>query len=232
MTKPTSTESLVDLEAWSQDHRHDPPPVCQRYRIRVDRQQFVVSDSAMTGEDILALAGKVTEEWVLAQKFRGGRREVIQPGELVDFRTPGIERFETVERQVQAGAPTFPLSDDDHEYLESLGLRWESIVEARARGVVIHDFPVPPKFRPDKTDLMIQVPPNYPTAPLDMFWCSPPLHRVDKQPIPQLAQQSFAGRSWQRWSRHRSGAVRWRPGIDNLATHIVLVQAVLEAEAA
>jgi hypothetical protein len=224
-------QDLVDLEEWSRDNAHQPPPRCRRYRILIDRQRFEVSDSAMRGEEILALVGKASAEWVLAQKLRGGRREVIQPEQLVDFRTPGIERFETVERQVQAGAPV-PLLDEDREFLDSLGLRWEFVTEGSTRAVVISGVQVPAAYRPSPIDIMIQVPPNYPAAPLDMFWCSPALTRVDQRAIPQLVVQAFAGRSWQRWSRHRSGATRWRAGIDNLATHFLLVQAVLEAEAA
>ena len=42
-------QDLVDLEEWSRDNAHQPPPRCRRYRILIDRQRFEVSDSAMGG---------------------------------------------------------------------------------------------------------------------------------------------------------------------------------------
>ena len=40
--------------------------------------------------------------------------------------------------------------------------------------------------------------------------------------------QSFAGQSWQRWSRHNS---EWRPGIDGIWTMIKRVDDALEKAA-
>ncbi|MCA9806297.1 MAG: multiubiquitin domain-containing protein [Cyanobacteria bacterium HKST-UBA02] len=93
----------LDLEAWAKEHPTQPPPRCQRYRIRVDKSRFVVHDSAQKGVEILALVGYTPDKWNLAQKFPGGRREPIEPDQLVDFREPGIERFETSPKEVQAG---------------------------------------------------------------------------------------------------------------------------------
>ena len=39
-----------------------------------------------------------------------------------------------------------------------------------------------------------------------------------------LASEGFDGKTWQRWSRHRTPANPWRPGLDNLATHFGLVE--------
>jgi hypothetical protein len=40
----------------------------------------------------------------------------------------------------------------------------------------------------------------------------------------------FAGRQWQQWSRHRTAASAWRPGEDDLSTHMPCVQDWLAAE--
>lgn len=80
------------------------PPKAKRYRIRIDDQHYVVNQSSMTGAEILKLAGKVPpENFILTQKIRGGVIKTIGLADVVDFTTPGIERFNTLPRQVQEG---------------------------------------------------------------------------------------------------------------------------------
>ncbi len=58
----------------------------------------------MTGREILALAGKnPPEQFILTQKIRGGNLHTVELDERVDFTKPGIERFNTLPRQVQEG---------------------------------------------------------------------------------------------------------------------------------
>jgi hypothetical protein len=42
--------------------------------------------------------------------------------------------------------------------------------------------------------------------------------------------QSLDGKSFQRWSRHRTAENPWRIGRDNLGTHIILVEDWLARE--
>lgn len=80
------------------------PPKAKRYRIRIDDQYYVVHQPSMTGAELLKLAGKVPpENFILTQKIRGGVIKTIGLTEVVDFTTPGIERFNTLPRQVQEG---------------------------------------------------------------------------------------------------------------------------------
>ncbi len=80
------------------------PPKAKTYRIRIDDRFFVVSKSTMTGREILVLAGKnPPESFILTQKSKGGALHTIELDETVDFTTPGIERFNTLPRQVQEG---------------------------------------------------------------------------------------------------------------------------------
>lgn len=81
-----------------------PPPKAKRYRIRIDDQYYVVQQSSMTGAELLKLAGKTPpENFILTQKLRGGVIKTIGLTDVVDFTTPGIERFNTLPRQVQEG---------------------------------------------------------------------------------------------------------------------------------
>ncbi len=66
---------------------------------------------------------------------------------------------------------------------------------------------------------------GYPIAALDMVYVFPALVRRDGRPIPQTnAVQQLDGKSWQRWSRHRTAENPWRPGEDCVEHHIFLVE--------
>ena len=92
----------IDIEICSK-HNRRPPKGHRRFKIRIDREKFLVADSEISGIEILALVDKKPQEWALNQKFGGGRRKRVGVNEIVDLSTPGIERFETVLRQAQQG---------------------------------------------------------------------------------------------------------------------------------
>lgn len=94
-------DPVIDIENCGKHGRR--PPKGHRYRIRVDREKYVVPSAEITGADVLALVNKTPEEWSLNQKMRGGRRIRIEPNDTVDLAKPGIERFETVRHQAQQG---------------------------------------------------------------------------------------------------------------------------------
>jgi hypothetical protein len=119
------------------------------------------------------------------------------------------------------------LPNSDREWLESLGWSYEEVVENNPpskRGVIIRGFLLPQgKFQVDRATLMIQIPQGYPDANLDMFWFEPALYLAPSQRQPNCTiTETHFGATWQRWSRHyKAGA--WRPGIDDLSTHIDMV---------
>jgi hypothetical protein len=94
-------EEEVDVEAFAKEGR--PVPRARRYRIRIDRERYVVEVAEMTGREILALAGKTPETHQLPQELRGGAAEPIRPDEVVSFTKPGVERFMTVPREQTEG---------------------------------------------------------------------------------------------------------------------------------
>lgn len=86
---------IIDLEQYAKEGKK--PPKGHKYRIRVDKQYYEVEVSEMTGSQILELAGKIpTNRYRLDQKLTGGRTQKIQLTDIVDFSTPGIERFLTL----------------------------------------------------------------------------------------------------------------------------------------
>ena len=71
--------------------------------IKIDGDEYKVTEKVMTGEDILGLAGKSYDEWSMNRKLKGGRRVPVTKDQLVDLSEPGVERFETVKKQAQQG---------------------------------------------------------------------------------------------------------------------------------
>lgn len=96
-------ETFVDIETCTKHGRRPPRGRGHRYRIRVDRDRFVVEKRVISGAEVLALVAKRPADWALNQKLRGGRRIRIEAHEEVDLAKPGVERFETVRRQAQQG---------------------------------------------------------------------------------------------------------------------------------
>ena len=60
---------------------------------------------------------------------------------------------------------------------------------------------------------------------LDMVYFDPWLSRQDGKPIGAAnVSQALDGKSYQRWSRHRTGQNPWKPGEDSIGTHIFLIE--------
>jgi Multiubiquitin len=107
-TKPKQAETAeflvdeVDLEQFAKEGKN--PPKAKVYRIRVDKEHFKVPHPSRTGREILVIAGKQPpESFILTQKMRGGVVKTIELSDVVDFTTPGIERFNTLPREVTEG---------------------------------------------------------------------------------------------------------------------------------
>jgi hypothetical protein len=89
------TDEIIDLEEYAKAERR--PPHARRYRIRIDKQYFVVSVPFMTGRELLNLADKTpATSYLISQKLRGGEARRIGLDEKADFTTPGVERFMTL----------------------------------------------------------------------------------------------------------------------------------------
>lgn len=94
-------EELVDLEEWVKAKKE--PRRAKRYRIRIDKEKYVVTVHEMTGKEILALAGKTPDKYLLSQKFYGGRVEPVEPAQVVEFHRCEIERFQTLAKDPTEG---------------------------------------------------------------------------------------------------------------------------------
>jgi hypothetical protein len=94
-------EELIDLEEWVKAKKK--PRKAKRYRIRIDKEKFVVTVHEMTGTEILAVVGKTPDKYLLSQKFHGGRVEPIKPDQVVEFHRCEVERFQTLAKDPTEG---------------------------------------------------------------------------------------------------------------------------------
>jgi hypothetical protein len=223
---------IIDLEDFAAAGK--PVPEGKKYRIRIDKEVKVVDVDHMTGREILALVGKTPEKFILRQRIKGGVKPV-GPDDPVSFLEPGVERFMTIPNEVTEGEGPqprrqFALLKGDATFLDSLALRWESVVDGGVQAVVIYGWPLPPGYNAASADVHVRFNSGYPDTQLDMAYFAPALTRASGRGINNLSMTSFDGRSWQQWSRHRTAASAWRPGIDDLSTHMALVEDWLAAE--
>lgn len=203
----------------------------QGVKLDVDTPTILVSDA-------LTRAGfDIKQGWHIFLKVAGEAKREVSLSDTIDLRTPGIEKLRLTPREVNNGeAPSAPrrdfsLLDADEEYLDGLGLRWETIIDNNRRWLLIRNYPVPAGYTANTTLLALDIPTPYPRAEIDMFYTRPPLalssgRAIDRTQIAAVIERmDFNG-----WSRHRGAGSPWNPATDNVATHLALVESALLKE--
>src|SRR6266404_1805585 len=200
----------------------DPPKEKpERYKVQIDKSVFETGDPSPTGRELLVLAGKIPpEQFALYEKPQGGGQPVrIALDRRVDLRKPGIERFVTLPLDQTEGLTSrrqFSLPAEDLTWLEGLELNYELVSESGGLRVVVYGLPVPAGYNVEKADVNVRIEPGYPDTQIDMAYFFPKLSRSDGRAIAAVCDDTFDSKTWQRWSRHRTPANPWRPGVDNL----------------
>ncbi|TAJ07580.1 MAG: hypothetical protein EPO61_12665 [Nitrospirae bacterium] len=124
----------------------------------------------------------------------------------------------------------FRLPEGDEEHLNGCQLSWETIIEAGTRWLIIHDYPIPTGYNLRAASAALRVTPSYPDGGLDMVYFHPHLALVSGLTIKALTPHPLEGRQWQQWSRHRTPQNPWRSGVDDISTHLLLVDDWLSRE--
>lgn len=174
--------------------------------------------------------------WIIILKVAGEPKRQISPSQIIDLRTGGIEKIRLTPKEVNNGEARpprreFTLLTVDETHLDGLGVTWETVVVDEQRWLLLQNYPLPPGYQVDTASLALLVPLVYPRAEIDMFFLHPPLQRGNGQPIPATEHhQMIAGRSYQRWSRHRGASSPWNPQRDNVVTHLALVESAISKE--
>jgi hypothetical protein len=124
----------------------------------------------------------------------------------------------------------FDLLPQDLKFLEDYGLPWETIVDG-SQWVLIHNFPTHEGYNHPAVTVAIRMETGYPNTELNMAYVFPALARKDGRRIGATeANQTIAGKTYQRWSRHRTSANPWKIGRDSLGTHVILIEDWLARE--
>lgn len=226
---------LIELEEHARNHGTR-PPLAKRYAFRVDKTRLVVETPTIKGVQILSMVGKTPDQFKLYQHKRGHQPFVIEPNQTVDLQEPGVERFTTMPKDTTEGREALCLRRDfrlppaDEEYLNGRTLEWATICDGNNKWLIIHQWKVPVGYNCEKTDLALLIPANYSDSQIDMVYFKTSLARRDGLAINNLSQESIAGEAWQRWSRHRTSQNPWRVGVDDVASHLSLVDEWLRRE--
>jgi hypothetical protein len=124
------------------------------------------------------------------------------------------------------------LPEVDEAYLKDGGFNYTLTELTQAQNVetllVIVDYELPASYSPRHVDLLIRLLPGYPKTPPDMFWTTPGVTLTSNGAAPQAAEplEEYAGRKWQRWSRHFD-ATKWRQMVDGVETYLRAIKTEL-----
>jgi len=208
------------------------PPKGRKYRYKVDGVEYITDKEHLTGREILTNAGKVPPEKFILRERIHGKWHTVELDQTVHFTKDAVEKFKTLpndqtdgESNAKSPRRDFALLEEDEEFLESLGMVWETVNgDNKSQWILIHGFPVMKGYNVDAALMAINMLPGYPTSQLDMVYFHPALSRTDNQAIPNLSPVKIDEKDFQQWSRHRTAENAWRPGIDNLSTHYPLAE--------
>jgi hypothetical protein len=231
-------ELLEEVEIEEYVRTKKPIPHAKRYVIRIDKEKRVVHTPVLSGRQILELVGKTPEKFKLYEHFPGKQPEPVGPDQEVHLHKHHVERFTTMAKDTTEGRTTatlrreFRLPVSDEQYLDSLGLPWETVKDGGLLWLLVHDWRIDPGYNVRTVRIALQIPGGYSDNQIDMVYFLPPLGRADGRPIATISSQPICAESYQRWSRHRTSANPWRPGVDDISTHLTLVDEWLKRELA
>lgn len=94
-------EEIIDLEEYAKKKKH--PVRAKSYRIRIDKEYFVVHVHEMTGRQILALVHKTPETHLLSEKLHDGQVLPVGADQVVEFHKHCVERFQTLKLEPTEG---------------------------------------------------------------------------------------------------------------------------------
>ncbi|WLT40276.1 multiubiquitin domain-containing protein (plasmid) [Synechocystis sp. B12] len=223
---------VIDLDAPGVERLYTKRAV---WHLRVNDEDTEWPQPRVQVRDALTKAGfDVSRPWTMKFKVQGEPVRAVNMDDELDLSRAGVERLRVAPSEVNNGdgkdaRREFSLLAADAEFLKKRGLDWQT-VNSDGQWLIVSDYPLPPGYDVAACTLAVLIPPSYPTAALDMFFCHPPL-RINGIVPPQTEHhQAIDGRNFQRWSRHRGGASLWDPSVDNLASHFALIDEALARE--
>lgn len=208
------------------------------WKLNVQGVLLTIDSPTIEVRRAMELAGLNPDQgWHIYLIVQGHNKREVGLNDQIDLTTPGIEKLRLTPKDVDngEGAPAvihqFRLLPADESFLNNTYPDWQAIVENGRQWIVLPKYPMPSGYTQSIVSLAIEVPPTYPMAQIDMFYLFPASVLLAGTPIPATeSSEIIQGKTYQRWSRHRSGRSVWRPGIDNVMTHLALVESALVNE--
>lgn len=209
----------------------------EAWKLNVQGVVITSEEPTIRVRDALVEAGFDPEQgWIIVLKTSEAKKQVSLE-EMVDLRMPGVEKLRLTPREINNGEASdvlrrdFQLSGSDEQGLANRDLVWETLVEGGRRWLLLTNYPLPAGLSSSAATIALEIPPTYPSAEIDMFYCLPHLALADGRRIAQTeARAAIRGQQFQRWSRHRGAGSPWKPGSDNVLTHLALIDAALLRE--
>lgn len=124
----------------------------------------------------------------------------------------------------------FSLPINDADFLQNKGFKWNAISDGSNKWLIINNYFIPKGYNVDLASIALKIEASYPDVQIDMVYFSPALCLKSGKAIPAIANERIENNSWQRWSRHRTSQNPWLPGVDDISTHLLLVNYWLKKE--
>ncbi len=121
----------------------------------------------------------------------------------------------------------FNLPENDVEFLDSKGFLWETLLESNFRWLLINDYPIPDGFNVQRATIALNTDINYPNTQIDMAFFYPSLSKINNRIISAVSPRFIDLREFQQWSRHRTSSNPWKPGEDDISTHLGMFDLIL-----
>ncbi|MEA9762494.1 multiubiquitin domain-containing protein [Xanthomonas campestris] len=224
---------VIDLESRGVERLYTKKP---SWHLQIRDRDYEFDQPQVIVRDALIRAGfDVSKSWEVKFKVKNQPIRPVKIEEVLDLSQPGVERLRVAPANVDNGdgiqdaRRDFSLLPNDASFLSSTGLYWQTIIDG-SRWLVVEGYPLPAGYNVPRCVIAIEIPESYPTAQLDMFFCSPQLTANGAVPPQTEQRQLIANSLFQRWSRHRGVGSEWTPGVDNLESHFALIEHAITRE--
>lgn len=210
----------------------------RQWKLNVQGVPLTFDEPTVIVRDALERAGfDPAKNWLIFLRVHGQPKREVGLNDVVDLRTPGIEKLRLTPREVNNGeAPKrerrqFRLLEVDEAFLDGLGHTWETIIDGERRWLLIYEYPVPGGYTAQRTTLALEIPLTYPGAQIDMFYTYPRLALTSGRAIDRTqVAATIVGSDFNGWSRHRGAQSPWNAESDNVKTHLALVDSSFAKE--
>ncbi|MDR6453441.1 multiubiquitin domain-containing protein [Variovorax paradoxus] len=208
------------------------------WKLNVQGELLTLHMPTIVVRDALQQAGFNPDQgWHIFLKVEGHPKEPVELDTVIDLRRKGIEKLRLTPKDVINGeGPSvplraFPVLSVDEAFLDAKFPSWEAVLDGGRQWIVVPNFTLPPGYSVQQVHLALEIQPTYPAVEIDMFYLSPAVTLSSGAQIPATeAMVTIRGQQFQRWSRHRTPTGPWKPGLDNVKTHMALVDNALLKE--